>query len=167
MQEITNSPLGLCPQCGAHLAIGRLNDVELIVCRACSHVSVLQRSLASLLELTSARIARQVDPDATMSRLPNVEKEIKCPNCSKPMNIDDYCAAGVVEFARCEQCSLLWLSAAQLGVMSMLWVKMNKRIELTRALNEQRLRDADEFVDAVLVGRAVSDMLGSGLMLRW
>jgi hypothetical protein len=34
-------------------------------------------------------------------------------------------------------------------------------------LNEERLRDAAEAVDAILIGRAVSDMLAGGFLRRW
>jgi hypothetical protein len=42
----------------------------------------------------------------------------------------------------------------------MLWARMNKRIELVHAFNEERLKDAGDFVDVTLIGRAMAGMLG-------
>lgn len=76
------------------------------------------------------------------------------------MAIDDYCGAGVVVLDRCERCELVWLGPEQLGAMSMLWARMNQRIDLVYAFNEERLKDAGDFVDVTLIGRAMAGMLG-------
>ena len=150
----------LCPGCGDGLAAATVDKTEVVVCGKCSHVSVSQRGLAGLLEAASVRVLQEVDLEHRMAPLARLGQRTGCPSCRRPMAVDDYCGAGVVEFDRCERCELLWVGPEQLGAMSMLWARMNKRIELVHAFNEERLKDAGDFVDVTLLGRAMAGMLG-------
>ena len=44
------------------------------------------------------------------------------------MDRDDYCAAGLVFFDRCNVCTLLWFDADELGAMALMWARMNARV---------------------------------------
>jgi len=99
-------------------------DGRLEACRACSCLLVPQRLLATLLERACERLRGKVDPNARIQPLPEIAEHPDCPTCHHPMSRDDYCQAGVAKFSRCGRCTLLWLHAEQLAVMSVMWARM-------------------------------------------
>jgi hypothetical protein len=136
-----------------------IGEARLAVCKSCLRVAVLQSSVSPLLETTATHLSGHSRAVVKVSRAAPVSLEAKCPRCNQQMSKDDYCSAGIVAFCRCDRCHLLWLTAEQLALMSVMWADMNRKIELAHAVNEQRLRDVTLFVDQVLAARAVSDML--------
>jgi hypothetical protein len=75
---------------------------------------------------------------------------------------DEYCGAGLAHFDRCEPCRLLWLGADELGTMTMMWARMERRLERTQKATQAALAEADDFVGSVLLGRATRRAL-----MRW
>lgn len=100
---------------------------------------------------------KRLDPVIAKGRSP------RCPRCHETMTNDDYCGAGLVHFDRCERCGLLWLDSGALGVMSIMWARMEIRLDRVEAESRTQLREVDSFVDAVLLTRAVADILFSAL----
>ncbi|HVT10354.1 MAG TPA: hypothetical protein VHO67_22995 [Polyangia bacterium] len=148
-----------CPNCRHLLVAHTVGEAPVEVCRTCVHLAVEQRFLSPLLEITARRIAGGTSAALTVKARAAVVTSSACPRCAREMTVDDYCSAGIVAFNRCDGCSLLWLSAQQLGLMSIMWADMNRKLEVVHALNEQLLRDATMFVDEVRAARAVADML--------
>lgn len=72
---------------------------------------------------------------------------------------DDYCAAGLAHFDRCEPCQLLWLGADELGTMTMMWARMERRLERVQRLRQEALADTEQFVHNVQLARAASSIL--------
>jgi len=139
---------------GVQTGEGRLE-----VCRACSCMLVPQRLLARLLERASRRLRGKVDPNVPIEPLPAIAEHPGCPACHRSMSRDDYCQAGVVRFSRCDRCELLWLHTEQLAVMSVMWARMDGRLEALQAADRAMLAEVSSYVDCVLWGRAVSDLM--------
>jgi Zn-finger nucleic acid-binding protein len=148
-----------CPACGAALESVDTDGVRMDVCRACSCMLVPQRLISRLLEKASDRIGDKVDPQARIAPLAEIAEHPRCPACDRPMTRDDYCGAGLVTFSRCDHCELLWLHAEQLAIMSVMWARMDGRLEALREADRQALADVNSYVDGVLLGRALSDLL--------
>jgi hypothetical protein len=66
---------------------------------------------------------------------------------------EDYCAAGLAHFDRCERCGLLWLGAEDLRTMTLMWARMERRAERTQRSIDATLAEADSFVNNVLLKR--------------
>jgi hypothetical protein len=95
---------------------------------------VEQVRLSPLLEALSTELIAKIDPDAKLPPMPDPDRRVACPKCRNTMDSDDYCAAGVVSFDRCNTCRLLWLGSDGLGTMTILWARMNLRQARDRAL---------------------------------
>jgi hypothetical protein len=80
------------------------------------------------------------------------------------MEHPDYCAAGIARFYRCEGCAVLLVDADQLGTMALMWARMDARQQRERVSNRARLEELDDFVDRVLLSRAVSGIIANGLL---
>ena len=71
----------------------------------------------------------------------------------------DYCGAKLVFFDRCNRCALLWIGSEELGAMSLMWARMEKRIARTRAQTEEHLAGMSARVDAAHLRRVVDGSL--------
>src|SRR6185503_13736342 len=92
---------GACPRCRQALERADLRKVPVQVCKGCKGTMVSQSDLPRLLESLSAALWRSFDVDAEIEAVNDTNGGIGCPTCRKPMDRDDYCAAGVVFFDRC------------------------------------------------------------------
>ena len=72
----------------------------------------------------------------------------------------DYCGAKLVFFDRCNRCALLWIGSEELGAMSLMWARMEKRIARTRAQTEEHLAGMTTLVNAAHLRRVVDHSLG-------
>jgi Zn-finger nucleic acid-binding protein len=86
-----------------------------------------------------------------------------CPRCAKTMDRDDYCAAHLVFFDRCNRCTLLWFDSDELGGMALMWARMNARQTHTQAMaleaTSQLLVASHRFAERGLLGTTVWDAL--------
>ena len=46
---------------------------------------------------------------------------------------------------------MLWLGAEELGAMTLMWARMERRLERRHRQNEEMLRDTDTFVHSVMM----------------
>jgi Zn-finger nucleic acid-binding protein len=163
-----DAPSGLterlgCPRCQTGLEAAELRGVPTRHCPKCSGSLLVQLDLARLLGAMSVDLGKTFDPDQRLDPLVDKGGSLRCPRCREMMAHDDYCGAGLVHFERCERCGLLWLDAAELGTMSLMWARMETRLDRVEAENRASLREADNFVDATLLGRAVADIMFGAL----
>ncbi|HMF40494.1 MAG TPA: zf-TFIIB domain-containing protein [Polyangia bacterium] len=142
-----------CPRCRQPLERAELRKVPVEACKGCKGTFVAQIDLTRLLESLSAAL-HSFDPEAEIEKVADANDRIDCPRCAKPMDRDDYCAAGVVFFDRCNSCQRLWFDADELGAMALLWGRMNARVEQVRTLNRQA-RAVVTFVNRGFLGSAV------------
>ena len=148
-----------CPACGQVLRTTEISGVGLRVCGQCHGTLIAQVDMIRTLEAMSAELLATVDPDVKLTPTGNVDSKVSCPGCHREMARDDYCGAGLAHFDRCEACRLLWLGADELGTMTMMWARMERRLERTHKATEAALADADSFIGHVLLGRATSRIL--------
>jgi Zn-finger nucleic acid-binding protein len=144
----------LCPACGQALRTTEISGVSLRVCGQCHGTLLGQIDMIRTLEAMSAELLATVDPDVELSPVGKAAAKVSCPSCGREMARDDYCSAGLAHFDRCEPCRLLWLGADALGTMTMMWARMERRLERTQKATQALLAEADEFVGSLLLGRA-------------
>lgn len=149
----------LCPACAQALRTTAISGVSLRVCGQCHGTLLGQIDMIRTLEAMSAELLATLDPDVELSPVGKAAAKVSCPACGREMARDDYCSAGLAHFDRCEPCRLLWLSADALGTMTMMWARMERRLERTHKATEAALADADSFIGHVLLGRATSRIL--------
>ena len=134
-----------CPRCQQPLGPLRHRGVELEGCKACKGTLVPMPSLTPLLDATSIDLLASFDPDTQLDAVLVNDAELACPKCSRAMEVADYCGARLVSFDRCNHCNVLWVGAEELGTMTLMWARMEKRAA--------RLKAAADELDAELVGR--------------
>ena len=152
-----------CPRCGAALAGRAIGGVGLEACESCNALLVKQSALMPALEALSADLLESFDPDAPLLALPDRAGQTACPGCGAAMEKADYCGAKLVFFDRCNRCALLWIGSEELGAMSLMWARMEKRIARTRAQTEEHLAGMTARVDAAHLRRVVDRSLGVAL----
>jgi len=148
-----------CPRCRQPLDRAELRKVPVEACKGCKGTLVPQLDLPRLLESLSATLSHSFDPDAEIEKLADASDHIDCPRCGRPMDRDDYCAAGLVFFDRCNRCERLWFDADELGAMALMWGRMNARIEQFRAENRQALATSVIVVNRGYLRKAVWGLL--------
>ena len=142
-----------CPACGQALRTTGISGVSLRVCGQCHGTLIGQVDMIRTLEAMSAELLATVDPDVKLTPVGKADGKVSCPSCHKEMARDDYCGAGLAHFDRCEPCRLLWLGADALGTMTMMWARMERRLERSHKATEEALAEADSFVGTLLHGR--------------
>jgi Zn-finger nucleic acid-binding protein len=152
----------LCPACSQALRTTEVSGVRLHVCSQCHGTLIAQIEMIRTLEAMSAELLATIDPDVALSPVGKTDGRVSCPQCAREMARDDYCGAGLAHFDRCEPCRLLWLGADELGTMTMMWARMERRLERTQKATQAALAEADDFVGSVLLGRATRRAL-----MRW
>ena len=149
----------LCPACGQALRTTEASGVSLRVCGQCHGTLVAQIDMIRTLDAMSAELLKTIDPNVKLEPVGKMDGKVSCPVCAREMARDDYCSAGIAHFDRCEPCRLLWLGADELGTMTMMWARMERRLERTQKETQAALDEADTFVGSTLLGRATQRAL--------
>jgi Zn-finger nucleic acid-binding protein len=149
------APGSTCTRCGKALGGREISGVGLAACDACNTLLVKQSALMPALEALSAPILESFDADAPLEALPDRTGAAPCPGCSRAMEKTDYCGAKLVYFDRCGRCSLMWIGSEELGAMSLMWARMEKRIARTRAQTDENLSGMAGRVNALHLRRVV------------
>jgi Zn-finger nucleic acid-binding protein len=151
---------GPCPRCAQPLGGRAIRGVGLESCESCNALLVKQSALMPALEALSADVLEGFDPDAPLLALPDRSGQTACPGCQAAMEKADYCGAKLVFFDRCNRCALLWIGNEELGAMSLMWARMEKRIARARAQTEENLAGMTKLVNAAQLRRIVDHSLG-------
>ena len=130
-----------CPRCQQPLGPLRHRGVELEGCKACKGTLVPMASLTPLLDATSIDLLASFDPDTQLDAVLVNDAELACPKCGRAMEVADYCGARLVSFDRCNHCNVLWVGAEELGTMTLMWARMEKRAARLKAAADEL--DAD------------------------
>jgi Zn-finger nucleic acid-binding protein len=148
-----------CPACGQGLRAANVSGVSARVCGQCQGTLLAQIDMIRTLEAMSVELLKTFDPDMPLDPVDSKRGVVACPDCQSPMARDNYCGAGLAYFDRCERCRLLWIGADELGTMTLMWARMEKRIERAQRQTRELLDEADQFVRGVQLGRAASRVL--------
>jgi Zn-finger nucleic acid-binding protein len=157
---------GICTRCGKALGGREVGGVGLEACDACNTLLVKQAALMPALEALSAPLLESFDTDATLAALPDRTGAAPCPGCGRAMEKSDYCGAKLVYFDRCNRCGLMWIGTEELGAMSLMWARMEKRIARTRAQTAENLSGMDALAQAAHVRRVVESSMRVVSLLR-
>ena len=149
----------LCPACGQGLKTASLAGVSVRLCPQCRGTLLAQIDMIRTLEAMSSEMLKGFDPDEQLDPVPNQRGAIACPVCAGAMTKDNYCSAGLVFFDRCEACRLLWLGTEELGTMTLMWARMERRLERIHKATEQMLDEADSFVRGRRIGNRANAIL--------
>jgi Zn-finger nucleic acid-binding protein len=145
-----------CPRCERELQTVSPKGVEVMSCPRCHGTLLAEGQLPLVLEAMSAEVAKAFNPDAKLEKVKGQSGGVACPVCKRAMSTDDYCAAGLVLFDRCEGCGHLWLDAEELGTMSLMWARMDARRARDAATTGEMVAHADGFAHGVLMRRATA-----------
>ena len=126
-----------CPRCQQPLGPIQHRGVQLEGCKTCQGTLVPLASLTPLLDATSLDLLASFDPDTALDPVPVTADELGCPKCARTMEVADYCAARLVSFDRCNRCNLLWVGPEELGTMTLMWARMEKRAAQLKAASDQ------------------------------
>jgi hypothetical protein len=136
-----------------------LSGAGVHACPTCHGTRVERSRLSGLLETMSAELLASFDPDTELEKSDAPPERLGCAACGREMARDDYCGAGLAFFERCEPCGLLWIDAAPLGTMTLMWARMEARHSRDEAATKKFLEGADALVTRTLVARSVSRSL--------
>src|SRR5262245_12591541 len=150
----------LCPACGQGLKTASLAGVSVRICPQCRGTLLAQIDMIRTLEAMSAEMLKSFDADEHLDPVPNQRGAIACPTCGATMTKDNYCGAGLVFFDRCEACRLLWLGTDELGTMTLMWARMERRLERLHKATEEMLEHAESFVRGTRISRTANAALG-------
>jgi Zn-finger nucleic acid-binding protein len=149
-----------CPTCGQALGTAALaGGVNVRVCRPCEGTLLAQIDMFRTLEAMSVEMLKSLDPDVHLDPVANKRGTITCPSCKAAMKKDNYCGAGLVFFDRCEPCRLLWLGTEELGTMTLMWARMERRLERVHKATEEMVEHAESFARGVRISRLASRIL--------
>ena len=164
--SVAGAPSSTCTRCGKALGAREISGVGLQACDACNTLLVKQSALMPALEALSAPVLESFDPDAPLEALPDRTGAAPCPGCTRAMEKADYCGAKLVYFDRCNRCGLLWIGSEELGAMSLMWARMEKRIARARAQTEENLAGMTARLDAQHLRRVVESSMRIVSFLR-
>jgi Zn-finger nucleic acid-binding protein len=150
---------GSCPQCVGPLEGRQAGGAQMSACGRCQVLLVKQSALMPALEALSDEVLPSFDADAVLPALPDRTEQCACPGCGAKMEKADYCGAKLVFFDRCNRCALLWIGSEELGAMSLMWARMEKRLARTRAQSEENLSGMDALSNAAHLRRIVNASL--------
>ncbi len=149
----------LCPVCGQGLKTANLAGVSVRICPQCRGTLLAQIDMIRTLEAMSAEMLKGFDPDQKLDPVSAQPGAVNCPACARAMTKDNYCSAGLVFFDRCEACRLLWLGTDELGTMTLMWARMERRLERVQKATEEMLDEADTFVRHKRIGKRANLIL--------
>ena len=146
----------LCPGCARELKANTFSGVSVRACSQCKGTLLAQIDMFRMLEAMSVELLKDFDPDTKLEAVGKADGAVACPSCSRTMARDDYCGAGLAHFDRCEPCHLLWLGADELGTMTLMWARMERRLERAQKATKEALAQVDEFVTRMQIGRSAT-----------
>jgi Zn-finger nucleic acid-binding protein len=159
MSGTGTAPSSVCTRCGKPLGGREISGVRLEACEACGVLLLKQSTLMPALEALSAGVLESFDADTKLEPLADRTGTAPCPGCGLAMEKSDYCGAKLVYFDRCNRCNLMWIGSEELGAMSLMWARMEKRIARTRAQTEENLSGMERLSQAAHLRRAVNGSL--------
>jgi Zn-finger nucleic acid-binding protein len=145
-----------CPRCDGRLEARTLEGVEVEVCDTCTGTLVPIPRLVPLLDKLSGPMMHVIDMDEPIEPAPDAGETVRCPRCRKAMEPFGYLGTRTVTVDRCSDDMVIWVDPDELGVMSILYARTNKRTgERTRKEHEWRQRFS-ESTSRILSARARS-----------
>lgn len=103
-----------CPVCAIPLVHASVVGHKILYCARCRGSLTPMSDFVAIVQGLRSRRERTEES----SQQPDwraLERHIRCPRCSHPMDAHSYCGGGNVIIDTCENCALNWLDATELG----------------------------------------------------
>ena len=137
------------------MGASKLHEVEMRICAGCMGLLVEQRRLLPLLDAMAQELLAEVevDLDTEVEMIEDPGPVGACPSCGSAMDCDGYMGSKEVFIDRCNSCWRIWIDPMELGAMSLMYARAEKKLEYT----EKKLAEAREKIQ--LSGVAVADTM--------
>ena len=142
-----------CPRCVVGLRFGRYREVDIHLCPECHGVLIRQRLLQRLLKAMSRDLVKTIDPDHPLKPLPDKGAGILCPVCGGAMCNYGYMGTNLVKIDSCPECAALWLDTKELGVMSLIYARTERRKARLEQAYAARKEESDRELDAMIAAK--------------
>ncbi|MBL8817769.1 MAG: zf-TFIIB domain-containing protein [Planctomyces sp.] len=103
-----------CPCCQLPLQQGELDNRPVLYCGNCYGVMIRTEHFGAALRERRSRRSSADAEDPKPIDLKQYERILKCPNCSRNMDVHPYYGPGNVVIDSCGHCSLIWLDHGEL-----------------------------------------------------
>ncbi|MFT4627084.1 MAG: Zn-finger nucleic acid-binding protein [Myxococcota bacterium] len=153
-----------CPRCDHTLDAGQYEGVDVHRCAGCGGVLASQHRLIPLMTELTRSLAKHVDLDQPIPRIPDLPGEVHCPKCRKKMANFGYMGMNSIMIDRCPEDWLVWIDPDELGAMAVLFARTEKRTNARHSFYEEELAGMNRRVDRLLVQRAIADGFAAGAL---
>ncbi|MFT7519029.1 MAG: Zn-finger nucleic acid-binding protein [Kiritimatiellia bacterium] len=154
-----------CPRCSSSvLAAKTIDGVPVQLCPSCDGSLVEQKNLIRLLDALGRQLANHIDVDTVIEAVEDHVDHAACPKCGKNTATFGYMGTNLVFVDRCSDCWLLWMDADELGVMTLLHLRTNRRGRKVFDTNKQRHAEHSRRVGRQLVARAQSNAVANSML---
>lgn len=112
---IGDAPEGLdCPVCAQALSSAMLDEAHAIrYCRNCRGLLIARTGFAGVVQKRRSWATNTPGPPVPLNRQ-ELERQLRCPSCARPLSTHPYFGPGNVIIDNCETCELVWLDFGEL-----------------------------------------------------
>jgi len=154
-----------CPRDNACLEEGEFHGVRLHKCQKCDGTFLPRKSLPSLLKIMSHEIISTIPIDYPIEKILDHDGDLICPRCDQQMEHYGYMGTKHIMIDCCNTCVNIWTDAEELGGMSLLYARTEKRSEHMKNLAEEHIKNLNQSLDTHFVSQAVSAAFLTGFIM--
>jgi Zn-finger nucleic acid-binding protein len=105
-----------CPVCKVPLVLASVADAEVLHCRRCQGILMMQMLFSHVVKYLRARSPSPPIRPKPLSQSDR-KRRLCCPHCEQLMDTHPYYGPGNVMIDRCTRCALIWLDRGELGTI--------------------------------------------------
>jgi Zn-finger nucleic acid-binding protein len=159
---VSDARVHRCPRDKKILEYGHFHDVEIYRCPECQGVLVEQKRLPRLLEEMGRELLKTISIDCPLDEIEDQGRLFHCPKCSSETEHYGFMGSKHVMIDCCKKCSAIWLDTDELGGMSLLHARTQKRMETAEIERKQVRMEASRVLSKSVNLRAATNR---GLLL--
>ena len=125
------------------------HGICLMKCPECHGVLMEQKDIRLLMDRLSADLLLKITFDYPIEARPKDPTMVHCPYCKEDMQNYSYMEAGTVNLNCCLSCQVLWADAEELGEMSLLHARTQRRYDDRRKIEIANRLEAAKNSEAV------------------
>jgi|GEM_PF-4050777 len=118
-----------CPRCNVLLLAGDFKDIPVHKCNSCHGMLFPRAQLVLILKRFHPDMSFSVSLDTHVEKVENEHGLCHCPSCNQLMSNFGYMGCDQIIIDNCGKCKLIWVDALELGEMSLLYARTEKRAE--------------------------------------
>lgn len=105
-----------CPVCELPMVAGAIDGRSMCVCQRCRGILVDSEDFLKI--VSARRIGFKGAPaDPRLLNQEELNRNVDCPKCRKPMEVHPYYGPGSVVIDSCRRCSLIWLDHGEVAAI--------------------------------------------------